>query len=325
MPNVGEAYYEITARDEKLLASLKRAEGQAAKSGRVIENAVDGKGATAGMNTAAASAGRFGGMLDKVKGKASGFGGVMSNLGTGVLQGVGIAGFMGVTMAAGALVQGIGSAVEAASNLQETVSKVGVVFGPASGEVLAFGKTAAVSLGMSENSALSAAGTFGNLMTAMGLTQPAAADMSVSMVKLAGDLASFNNVSPEEALEALRSGLVGESEPLRRFGVQLSEARIQQEALSLKLWDGRGALQGAAKAQAIYSLVMKDTSVAQGDFARTSGGLANQQRIAAARMEDAMAKLGATILPIASVILPMLANAVVGVIEAIADVVTSIQ
>jgi hypothetical protein len=324
MPVVGEAIYEISARDEKLVGALRRAEGQARSSGAVIENAVDGKGATAGMNQSAAAVGRFGGMMDKAKAKTSGFGSAFGGLASGVMMGVGMGAFMGVSAAAGALVDGVGSAITAASDLNETVSKVGVVFGPAADRVKAFGADSATAMGMSQNAALSAAGTFGNLMVAMGASSDAAADTSIGMVKLAGDLASFNNVSPEEALEALRSGLVGEAEPLRRFGVQLSAARIEQEALSQGLWDGQGALSSAAKAQATYSLIMKDTATAQGDFARTSTGLANQQRIASARQEDAMAKLGQTLLPIANAILPALSNAMAGVMEWITGIITSI-
>ncbi len=324
MPVVGEAIYELSARDEKLLGALKRAESKASSSGRAIENAVDGDGATKGFDNASNRVGRFGGMLDKVKGKASGFGGVMQNLGMGVMQGVGIAGFMGVTMAAGALVQGIGGAISAASDLNETVSKVKVVFGPAAQGVLDFGKDAARGMGMSQNAALAAAGTMGNLFVAMGVVPQASANMSTGLVKLAGDLASFNNADPAEVLEALRSGLVGESEPMRRFGVQLSETRVQQEALTLGLWDGTGALSDAAKAQARYSIILKDSKTAQGDFARTSSGLANQQRIAAARMEDSMARVGQAILPVATAILPVLADAFAGLLDWIGQILEGI-
>lgn len=325
MPVVGEAWYELSARDEKLVAALKRAEGQATSSGHKIEDAVDGKGATAGMDKSAASVGRFGGMLDKVKAKTGNLGGAISGLAGGVMMGVGMGAFMGVTAAAGALVEGLGSAVQAASDLAETTSKVGVVFGPAADRVLAFGKDAATSMGMSQNAALAAAGTFGNLFVSMGMIPEQSADMSTSLVKLAGDLASFNNVSPEEALEALRSGLVGETEPMRRFGVNINDLAIRQEAMKLGLIATvKDALTPATKAQATYSLVLAQTKTAQGDFARTATGLANQQRIAAARQEDAMAGLGKAILPLVNAVLPALSIAFAGVIEWITGVVTAI-
>jgi hypothetical protein len=127
--------------------------------------------------------------------------------------------------------------------------------------------------------------------------QPEAAKMSVRMVQLAADMASFNNTSPEVALEALRAGLVGEAEPLRKFGVNLNDAALRAEAMAMGIYRGTGTLTAAQKAQASYSLILKQTSAAQGDFARTSEGLANQQRIAKARFSDLSAELGARLLP----------------------------
>jgi hypothetical protein len=121
--------------------------------------------------------------------------------------------------------------VSEASDLAETTSKVGVVFGKNAKQVLTFGQNAATAMGLSKNEALAAAGTFGNLFVSMKLPQEASADMSTSLVKLAGDLASFNNVDPGTALEALRSGLVGETEPLRKFGVNMNDATLHAEAL----------------------------------------------------------------------------------------------
>lgn len=117
------------------------------------------------------------------------------------------------------------------------------------------------------------------------VTDPAqrrAGNMSKAMVTLAADMASFNNASPEETLQALRSGLAGETEPLRRFGVFLNEARIQEAALRLGLVKQGEKLSAAAKAQATYSIILKDTNDAQGDFAKTSDSVANKERIKAA-------------------------------------------
>ena len=96
-----------------------------------------------------------------------------------------------------AAVGGLTYAVNAASDLSETQSKVGVVFGDSAQKVLDFGKTSATALGLSENAALSAAGTYGNLFVSMGLASDKSADMSTKLVTLAGDLASFNNLDPD--------------------------------------------------------------------------------------------------------------------------------
>ena len=189
------------------------------------------------------------------------------------------------------------SAVDSAGDLNEQVSKVGVVFGDASGDVLKFGDNANKSIGASKIEALTAAGTFGNLLRSVGLTGSAAADMSIDMVQLAGDLASFNNVPIGQALDAIRSGLVGETEPLKAFGVNLNEAALKAEAMRLGLSNGQGVLDASAKAQAAYSLILKSTTLAQGDFERTSGSLANQQRTLSAEFSNAKTEIGQALLP----------------------------
>ncbi len=189
-------------------------------------------------------------------------------------------------------------AVGLASDLSESTSKVGVVFGDAAGQVRDFASTAAESMGMSSQQALEAAGTYGNLMVSLGLTEKQSASMSTTLVQLAGDLASFNNVDPTEALDALRSGLVGETEPLKRFGVNLNEATLKAKAMQLGLSDGKGVLDANAKAQAAYALILEQTKTAQGDYARTSDGLANSQRTLSAIWEDAKTVIGEKLYPV---------------------------
>jgi len=217
---------------------------------------------------------------------------------TGLVQRFGtqmtVAGTAGL-VALGALAK---ASVDAASNLAESQSKVGVVFGDSADEIRAWAKDSARAFGQSEQQALEAAGTFGNLFTAMGITGDKAQDMSTSMVELAADLASFNNIGVDEALEKIRAGLVGEAEPLRTLGVNLSAATIEAEAMALGLGAAGKELTAAEKAQGAYSLILKQTTTAQGDFARTSDGLANQQRIHAAEFENAKASLGQSLLPV---------------------------
>src|SRR4030067_27587 len=89
----------------------------------------------------------------------------------------------------------------------------------------------------------------------MGMTEQASAGMSMGLVTLAGDLASFNNMAPEEVLEKLRAGLTGETEPLKSLGVNLNQAMIQARALEMGLWDGIGTIDANAKATASYSFI----------------------------------------------------------------------
>lgn len=211
------------------------------------------------------------------------------------------------TAVATAAITGVAVATgEAASDQAEALSKVKVVFGDLSSSVIDFASTSASSLGLSKTAALGALGTYGNLFTAMGIGADKSADMSTELVGLAADLASFNNLDPTEVLEKLRSGLVGETEPLRSLGVNLNQATIEAKAMELGLWDGNGAIDAAAKAQASYALILDQTKTAQGDFARTSTGMANQQRILSATFQDSMAAVGAAFLPIIQALLPEL-------------------
>ena len=207
------------------------------------------------------------------------------------------AGFLGGAAVAG-LSQIIEGAISDATDLAESTSKVEVVFGDASEAVMEWADTSATAFGQSKQAALEAAGTYGNLFQAFGIGAEEAQKMSMELVELAADLASFNNTSVEDALLAIRSGLSGETEPLKRYGVALNQARLEQVALNEGIWDGAGALDAGQKAQAAYALILEDTALAQGDFARTSDGLANQQRILQAQLEDVSAELGEKLLPI---------------------------
>ena len=202
------------------------------------------------------------------------------------------------------------SLVNAASAVEESMSKVRVVFGESSDAVVSFAETASTNIGISKQAALEAAGTYGNLFQAFGIGKQASQEMSTELVQLAADLASFNNASIDDALQALRSGLSGETEPLKRFGVALNDVRLKQEALNLGLYAGKGNLDIAAKSQAAFALIMKDTSLAQGDFARTSDGVANQQRILAAQFADVRAELGQALIPTFKTLMSFIAETV---------------
>jgi hypothetical protein len=211
------------------------------------------------------------------------------------MQGIGAGMTIGLT--APLLLAGKAS-IDAASDMNESASKSQVVFGNWNGTIETFAQGAAKNLGMSRQAATEAAGTFGNLFTAMGIGQGPAADMSTSILQLAADLASFNNQDPKEVLDKLRAGLVGETEPLRSLGVNLNAAAVEARAMEMGLVDANGEVTTAGKAQASYALILEQTKTAQGDFARTSEGVANQQRISNAQMADAAAVMGQQLLPI---------------------------
>lgn len=211
----------------------------------------------------------------------------------------------GTLAAAGAAVAGVAaiklgsSSLRAASDMNESLSKAGVVFGKNSQQVLDWSKTSATAFGASRKDALEASATIGNLLLSMGKTPKAAADMSTGLVGLAADLGSFNNVPTAEVLSAIQSGLTGEIAPLRRFGVNLTDATLKAKALEMGLYSGTGALDTNAKSSAAYALILEQTKTAQGDFARTSDGLANQQKILGAQFDNLKTTMGQKLLPVA--------------------------
>jgi hypothetical protein len=227
---------------------------------------------------------------------------------------------LGGVYALGKVKEFVGGAIAAASDLNESQSKAQVVFGKSAKAVVNFASTAATALGQSKQQALEAAGTFGNLLVALKFSQPEAAKMSTRFVRLASDLASFNNTSPDEALLALRSGLTGETEPLKKFGVNLNETTLKQKAMAMGLVDtATGVLPASIKAQAAYALILEQTKTAQGDFARTSDGLANKQRIQAAKWDDLKAKIGAGLLPIQLKLTSFMSDRLIPALGATAD------
>lgn len=250
---------------------------------------------------------------------ASSMGGRFSKLGAAAAR-MGKMAALGVGVAGGAALIGIKQSIDAASDLNESLSKVGVVFGPQANSIIKWSKGAASAMGQSQQQALEAVGTFGNLISATGVASQKTAGMSTVLTQLAGDLASFNNADPSEVLVNLRSGLVGEAEPLRKYGVQLSAARIEQEAVNLGLAKSGEELSAAAKMQAAYAIILQDTKTAQGDFARTSDGVANRQRIVAAQFEDLKAKVGSVFLPIWQTMLGWFSKGISAFKDALPDI-----
>jgi phage-related protein len=251
----------------------------------VLELTTDNAGLDAGLQDASTSAERVGSKMKDVGGKLSLFA-------TAPLAAFGLA------------------ATDAASDSAEAMSKVNVVFGDSASAIHDFTKNSAADLGISTAAAEGAAGTFGNLFTAMGMGEQPAADMSKQILTLSSDLASFNNASPEEVLEKMRAGLLGEAEPLKALGINMDAAAVTAKAMEMGLADANGELSESALVQARMAIIMEQTTAAQGDFARTSDGVANQQRIAKAEMANLSAELGSVLIPLMSTAIGILRQVV---------------
>jgi hypothetical protein len=220
----------------------------------------------------------------------------------------------GITLGITAAAAAAGRMIKAASDLNEEISKSEQVFGASSRAIQVWSEQTATSIGVAQTQALQATGTFGNLFRTVGLAPEAAGEMSQALVELGADLASFNNANIDDVLNAIRSGLIGEAEPLRRYGVLLSETRVQQAAMAATGKETTAALTDQEKALARYNIILQDTVPAQGDFARTSTGLANQTKILKAQMSDLSAELGSNLLPV-MIKLTQIANGLFGAFD----------
>lgn len=242
-----------------------------------------------------------------------------TNAMSGLVRGLGAVGLaaQGLRAVTG-LAQGLGDAlgVGLASDVAESVSKVGVVFGASADQIKDFAATSAQSLGLARGEALATTGMFGNMFKTMGLSERAAATMSIDITKLGADLASFHNIAGSDALDKLRAGLVGEAEPLRALGVLLTEAAVTAKGMQMGLAGANGQLSEAAKVQARYALILEQTKDAQGDFARTSTGMANAQRIIGASFKDIRTQIGERLLPVIAPLVSQFAQALPGALLA---------
>lgn len=190
------------------------------------------------------------------------------------------------------------AAVSAASDMAESQSKVGVIFGDSADKIRDWSKTSSTAMGMSQRDALDSASTFATFGKAADLAGNNLVGFSTDLSELASDLASFHNTSPEDAVLAIGAALRGESEPIRRYGVLLNDATLKARAMELGIYNGTGALTAQQRVLAAQAEILAQTGDAQGDFARTSSGLANQARILAAQWEDMQAQLGQALLPV---------------------------
>lgn len=229
--------------------------------------------------------------------------------------------FAAAAAAAGAFAVKIGiDAVKAASDLSETISKVGVLFGESAKDIEKFADGAASSLGQTKQQALDAAATFATFGKAAGLSGKDLSKFSIDFVKLSSDLASFNNTSPEAAINAIGSALRGEAEPLRAYGVLLDDASLRQAALELGIISTtKNALTPQQKVLAAQELIYKQTGAAQGDFERTSDGLANKTRILTAQLENAKVTIGEALLPIVLELTTFFSKNVLPIVQSVAD------
>lgn len=217
----------------------------------------------------------------------------------------------------------IGTAITKSNEYQENLNLFTVAMGEYAQEAFNYGQTVSEVLGIDLSDWIRNQGVFNTLLTGFGDTAERASLMSKNLTQLGYDLSSFFNISVEDAMQKLQSGISGELEPLRRLGYDLSQARLEATALSLGIDKSVMSMTQAEKAELRYYAIMTQVTTAQGDLARTLEAPANQLRVLSAQFNMAARSIGNIFIPALNAILPY-AIAVVQVIREIADAIASL-
>ncbi len=205
------------------------------------------------------------------------------------------------------------SAVNQASDLNESINAVQVSFGDLSDELFDFGQTAATAVGLSKAEFNSFAVRFSGFTKVLADGSRSAADVTIELTKRIADFASVNNLALEEAALVFGSTLAGETEPIRRFGKDMSAAAVEAFALATGMIKSKDEMTAAVKVQATYAKLMADTNEVTGDFVNTADGFANRQRILTANFKNMQSEIGQALLPAMEGLLAVIDPIVTGI------------
>lgn len=230
---------------------------------------------------------------------------------------------IGLVMTARKALDTIKTGIDYASDLAEVQNVVDVTFGSATEAINSWSKECLAAYGMNEVSAKRYAGTLGAMLKSSGLAGDAIVDMSKDMVGLAGDMASFYNLDLETAFEKIRSGISGETEPLKQLGINMSVANLEAYALSQGITTAYNEMSQAEQVMLRYNYLMSTTADAQGDFARTQDSYANQTRLLSESWLEFTGIMAEQLLPVLTTIVSWLNNIVAFLTEN-ADMVSAV-
>ena len=230
---------------------------------------------------------------------------------------------IGLVMIARKALDTIKTGIDYASDLAEVQNVVDVTFGSATEAINSWSKECLAAYGMNEVSAKRYAGTIGAMLKSSGLAGDAIVDMSKDMVGLAGDMASFYNLDLETAFEKIRSGISGETEPLKQLGINMSVANLEAYALSQGITTAYNEMSQAEQVMLRYNYLMSTTADAQGDFARTQDSYANQTRLLSESWLEFTGIMAEQLLPVLTTIVSWLNNIVAFLTEN-ADMVSAV-
>lgn len=198
----------------------------------------------------------------------------------------------------------IGTAITESNTYQEDLNLFNVALGKYAKGAQNYAEKVSSVMGIDPAQWMRNQGVFQTLLTGFGDTEDRAYTMSKNLTQLGYDLSSFFNISIEDSMQKLQSGIAGELEPLRRLGYDLSVARLQQEALNLGITKSVSAMNQAEKAELRYYAIMTQVTTAQGDMARTLEAPANQLRVLRAEITQVSRAIGNLFIPILTKVLP---------------------
>ncbi len=250
--------------------------------------------------------GRDGGLsstLSRARGSLSGIVGAAMSAQGAILGALGAGGIAG----------GMYKAVSAANDFNSTLAKSEQIFGGAAGAIQDAAEQMAEAFGTSKQEFMDSAVNFGAVFKGAGKSKEDAAGLGVALAKLGIDMAAFDDVSNAEAFGALSSALRGEFDPLERFRVFLSAAKIEEEALRAGLVKQGEALTESAKKQATLNLILAQTADAQGTAAREADQAGSKQKAIWGRISNAMADFGQSVAPLWNTVLDVVASAMEGI------------
>ena len=261
----GQVVFEITADGKHVKASIKDITKAIEAEGKKWDKAADS--ATSDIEK------KFATMAGNIVGKltAAGIGAILLNWGK--------------------------AAVEAASDLSEVQNVVDTVFGEGANQIDSWAKKAGQQFGLTETQAKKFTSTLGAMMKSSGLAGNEIVNMSTDLAGLAADMASFYNLDFETAFEKIRSGISGETMPLKQLGINMSVANLEAFALAQGLEKTFSEMDQGEQTMLRYQYLMQATSDAQGDFAKTSDGFANAQRRIESSIESIKTSVGNILLP----------------------------
>ena len=288
----------------QLASALNSMMAQLQKAPKVSQNLIDMTNALANFARTGSSGGRaatsLGNSVKNMSGKFSGIPATLKRFDSAISKSVGkiksfkssILSAFGAVGGIYAAINGIKKSIDIASDLTEVQNVVDVTFGNFKDKIESLAAVSIPELGMSELTVKQIASRFQAMGTAMGIARGEMADMSVDLTRLAGDMSSFYNVAQEDVARSLQAVFTGETEPLRKYGLDLTQATLKEWALKNGIDADIKSMSQMEKTMLRYQYVMANTTAAQGDFIRTADTWAQQVRILKEQLKQLAGVLG---------------------------------